>query len=111
MKLPPKSPPVYTLTPPQVAVPPVYRPQQGNVPGVQLKPAANSGLETRPAPPVYRPQKNNSVTSPVPATHNAAKHNAAPAAYRPQALQAKPAAPAVYRSQPGGSFVWVGATT
>lgn len=41
----------------QSKAPPVYKPQQSSNSGVQLKPANNFRMETRPAPPVYRPQQ------------------------------------------------------
>lgn len=43
--------------------PPVYKPQPAKSPGVQLKPAGNFRIETRPAPPAYRPQQSATSTT------------------------------------------------
>lgn len=62
MSIPPKAPPVYKPAATGVAAPSVYRPNQVNPPGVQLKSAKSFRLETRPAPPVYRPQQGDKPT-------------------------------------------------
>lgn len=46
---------MYKPAPQRVADPPAYQPSTASNPKVQLKPANNFRLETRPAPPVYRP--------------------------------------------------------
>jgi hypothetical protein len=52
----PKPPSVDKPTLTRAAAPPVYRPQQTQKSGIQLKPSGNFSMEARPAPPVYRPQ-------------------------------------------------------
>jgi hypothetical protein len=96
MNFNPTAPPVYKPTLQKVAEPRVYRPEQGQQPGVQLKQANNFRTETRPAPPVYRPQQSSKADMQLkPASNFRLATRPTPPIYRPeQALnprvQAKP---------------------
>src|SRR5690242_8748423 len=95
MGISPKAPPVYKPPLPRLAAPPVYRPNQGNGPSAQLKPANHFRLETRPAPSVYEPQQVQSGVQPISASPFKLETRPAPPVYRPQefqsGVQSKPA--------------------